>query len=331
MSNAERATDIPVTTTDELPVKSGTPDDALKLSDAASGADMIETLVAGQCRLFNEADMAAPVEISLGMGTAVVISMTAPDKTTPNEDTAAIFRIGDDAAILVLADGAGGTRGGGQASTIVLEEMQKAIAKAAAENDGVVEDLRGVILDGCENANLQVQALGTGAGSTLCVVEIRGRTARPYHVGDSQILAVGQRGKIKLQTTPHSPVSYAVQAGLLGADDAVLHAERHLVSNMVGLSDMHIAMGSSVELAPRDTLLLASDGLSDNLFPEEILQATRKGPLAAAAARLSELARKRMTEAVEGQPCAPDDLTIVLYRPDTSPSESRETSSDFSD
>ena len=123
--------------------------------------------------------------------------------------------------------------------------------------------LRAAILDGLERANQRVLELGIGAATTLAVAEIAGTTLRPYHVGDSSILVVGQRGKMKLQTMLHSPTGYAVEAGLLDEADALHHEERHLISNMVGAVDMRIEVGSAIRLALRDTVLLATDGSSE--------------------------------------------------------------------
>lgn len=41
--------------------------------------------------------------------------------------------------------------------------------------------------------------------------------------------------------------------------------------------DMHIEVGSTAELVPRDTLVMASDGLFDNLHLEEIAEYTKQG------------------------------------------------------
>ena len=104
-------------------------------------------------------------------------------------------------------------------------------------------ELRDAILNGFEDANGAVQALGIGAATTLAVVEVKENIVRPYHVGDSMILVVGQRGKIKLQSVPHSPVGYGVESGLLDEKEAMYHEERHLVSNVVGSPDMRIESG----------------------------------------------------------------------------------------
>ncbi len=133
-------------------------------------------------------------------------------------------------------------------------------------------------------------------------------------MGDSEIVVVGQRGRLKLQTVSHSPVGYAVEAGMLDGEEALHHDERHLVSNLVGSAEMRIEVGSPLALAPRDTVLLGTDGLFDNLVFYEIVEAIRVGPLERAAQELAEAALKRMQEPVEGQPSKPDDLTFILYR-----------------
>ncbi|MDH3520454.1 MAG: SpoIIE family protein phosphatase, partial [Myxococcales bacterium] len=125
---------------------------------------------------------------------------------------------------------------------------------------------------------------------------------------------VGQRGKLKLQTIAHSPVGFAVEAGMLDESEAMHHEDRHIVSNMLGAPDMRIEVGSARRLAPRDTLLLASDGLSDNLRTDEIVQRIRTGSLEEGARRLVRAARRRMDAPIEGEPSKPDDLTFVSYR-----------------
>ena len=79
------------------------------------------------------------------------------------------------------------------------------------------------------------------------------------------ILAIGQKGKIKLQTISHSPVGLAVESGHLDESEAMHHEQRHVVSNVVGDQTMRIEVGAKLMLAPRDTVLLSTDGLFDNL------------------------------------------------------------------
>ena len=117
-----------------------------------------------------------------------------------------------------------------------------------------------------------------------------------------------------MQTTAHSPTGFAVEAGFLDQRDALHHEERHLVSNFLGTSDMRIDMGTGVELRPRDTVLLASDGLTDNVHLDEIIERIRKGPLTEGARAVASLARHRMANGASKQPSKPDDLSLILFR-----------------
>ena len=137
------------------------------------------------------------------------------------------------------------------AARIAIEAFQ------SARNDGVKNDLmmHTAILNGIEHANQTVQELG------LAVVEIGEGEIRPYHVCDSMMLVEGQRGAVKLQTVCYSPVRFGVAEGLLDASEDTHHEDRHLISNVIGTADLQVELGSTVKLAPPNTLLLASDGL----------------------------------------------------------------------
>lgn len=248
-------------------------------------------------------------------GTAVVFSARAPDQTSVNEDAAALIPFDERSAVLAVADGVGGSARGAEAARLTVALLQRSVERAAAGG----RDLRSAILDAIERAQERVVALGAGAATTLAVAEIQDGAVRPYHAGDSAILLVGQRGKLKLQTVAHSPVGFAVEAGLLDEREALHHEERHLVSNAIGAPDMRVEIGGSRALAPRDTLLLASDGLFDNLHLDEVVEAVRKGPLDAAARRLAAEGRRRMCQPRAGEPSKPDDLTLIGFRLDRVP------------
>ena len=94
----------------------------------------------------------------------------------------------------------------------------------------------------------------------------------------------------------------------------MVHEDRNLISNVIGSEEMRIEIGPTLELARRDTLLLASDGLSDNLYPREIVEAVRKGRLARAGEHLLATCRRRMQNPDGSNPSKPDDLTFVAYR-----------------
>jgi len=248
---------------------------------------------------------------NLFQGLVCMRSFRSPDKETPNEDSAAIIPMGNRALVLAVADGVGGTPAGRDASNEAVKTLAKVLAKA----DPSPENLRATIIDAVEAANRGVLELSRGAATTLVVGEIMGGQVRSYHVGDSELFSVGQRGRMKLRITPHSPTGFAVEAGLMDEDEAVRHDQRHILFNVIGAPDMRIEIGAPTKLARFDTVLLASDGLLDNLYVDEIVDIIRTGPLSAAADQLVNQARKRMATDGNRNPSKPDDLTLVLFRP----------------
>ena len=245
------------------------------------------------------------------LGKVAVSTIGCPEKDSPNEDSAAIIPVGEEFLILIVADGVGGLTGARRASNLTVRTIRQAI-KNVDEANG--KKLRTAILDGIEAANQAVLEMSTRSASTLALAEIGPGYVRTYHVGDSILFVCGQRGLIKLQTTPHSPVGFAMEAGLIDESEALQHAELNLIFNVIGSSDMRIEIGSELPMAPRDTLMLASDGLTDNVMQDEIVQLIRKGSMVIAIKELTDLAQRRMKHPVDDQPSKPDDFTTVLFR-----------------
>ncbi|HPF37009.1 MAG TPA: protein phosphatase 2C domain-containing protein [Phycisphaerae bacterium] len=264
-----------------------------------------------------ERDMTTPDRHDLPQGRVVVFTRGWQDPSPEvvdlrvNQDAFLIASAGDERLMLAVADGLGGHAGGEKASRAALETLAGHVQEAITTG----ADLRDAILNGFEAANTAVKELRMDAGTTLAVVDIDGDTLRTYHAGDSAILVVGQRGLVKLQTVAHSPVGYAVEAGILDEKEAMHHEDRHIVSNIIGTDTMRIEIGPILKLGAKDTVLLATDGLYDNLHTKEIVDTVRKGPLLKAAETLRTRIETRMIgEQAPTRPSKPDDLTYVLYR-----------------
>jgi len=247
---------------------------------------------------------------SVASGQAVLDLRAGPGKEGACEDSAAIIPVSKQSCVLIVADGVGGQPQGAQASRLALEQVHLCLKRETQEG----QELRKAILDGIEKANRAVMNLGSGAATTLSIVEVQKQYVRSYHVGDSLILIMGSKGKLKFYTVPHSPVGYAVEAGILNEEEAMHHKDRHLVSNVIGSSEMKIEIGPEIELDAQDTVVLASDGLSDNLSTGEILELARKGPLDEVARTLSQKGRARMTQPEKDRPSKPDDMTFIVFR-----------------
>lgn len=268
----------------------------------------MELVRAGEHRLLSGVELTS-VEIETPTSRVLMFSRKHPNREGSNQDAALVGCVSDKEVILVVADGMGGGRQAAEASTTACERLWQAIA-TAHERDHAI---RTGIIDGFENANQQVMGWGVGAATTLNVVHLVDSSLRSYHAGDSLTLVTGSRGKVKLQTVSHSPVGYGVAAGLLDEKEALVHQERHLVINMIGDAEMRIDVGSELQLARRDTVLLATDGLTDNMSLDEIVANVRSGPLPRAAEKLDQRVLKRMGNP-EASVSKPDDTTFILVR-----------------
>lgn len=256
-----------------------------------------------------ERDDAEPMEIASELGEIWAHSRRAPDKETLNEDALAVLEPGGGRLVLAVADGLGGAPAGGTASSLAVRALSSCLT---APETG--SPLLAPIMDAFQSANREILDLGVGAGTTLVAAEWAGGELRTYHVGDSTALLVGQRGRVKLETISHSPVGYGVAAGLIDPADAHTHDDRYYISNQLGATDMHIQVGSPIQMAPRDTLLLASDGIFDNFGPGEIPNLIRCGPLSQVARRLAAECDGRMAAPDGVPPGKPDDASFILFR-----------------
>ena len=245
------------------------------------------------------------------LGNLTIGIIAGPGKTNGNEDSAALITMADDSLTLLVADGVGGSATPRKASNTVVQTLHEKLQNIVDEDTRI----RTAILDGIEEANRRLLELGTGTATTLIAADIRKQQVRTYHVGDSSAWLIGQRGAIKYQTTPHSPVGFGLEAGLINADEALQHDDLNIISNVIGSNDMRMEIGSEIPMASLDTLLLASDGLFDNLLQDEIIDMIRTGPLGESMTQLCELAQRRMAGIDPDKPSKPDDFSAILFRP----------------
>ncbi len=260
-------------------------------------------------RTFEGCNEPLPVLLDTSTGECRFSSVPGDGEGAENEDAAGVWELASDGLVLALADGMGGGPEGGEAAALAMACLDERLRDRKSGNP-----LRTPILDAFEAANEALCAGGKGSGTTLVVVEVAAGSFRTYHAGDSGALVVGQRGRVHHQTMPHSPTGYAVAAGVLEPDQVHDHEDRHYLSNCLGSVDLRIEVGPKRALSARDTILLASDGVLDNMRREDLIEAIRRGPLEVAGTKIVEATQAAM----EGRgPVAghADDATLLLYRP----------------
>tara|TARA_B100000678_G_scaffold191220_1_gene159909 strand:- start:162 stop:932 length:771 start_codon:yes stop_codon:yes gene_type:complete len=252
-------------------------------------------------------DLDDPLAIVCQVGQAVVYSHRSITGHKTNEDALGVFEWGDGKLLLAIADGVGGLPGGAAAARRVLETLHK--PPAGEHEDPIV-----YLLDKANDSIRQDISMGA---TTLSAVLIQNKRFTGYHAGDSTTLVVGQRGRVKFQSVCHSPVGVAQARGELSERAALFHPQRHLLSNMLGDEAFWVERSDCYELATFDTIVIASDGLWDNFFCDEIIDIVCQGTLVQAGRRLAHSARRRMLTVEDNVPSKPDDLSFVLYRPHT--------------
>jgi len=104
---------------------------------------------------------------------------------------------------------------------------------------------------------------------------------------------------------------------MMDEQEAIEHKERHLVSNIVGSKSTHFEVGSPCNMAQRDILILASDGILDNFLEAEMTQLVRQGTIREATENLVNIAQERMHDASNNLPSKPDDIALILFRQHT--------------
>jgi PPM family protein phosphatase len=257
--------------------------------------------------IYTDTDMSQPVSLEDKWSKTVAFTKKC-EGSKSNQDALGFAKFDDGGTILCLADGAGGHKGGAAASKIVVNQIlnRKYAMQFSSQN-------RIEIIEGFEESNNRLLEDVPGAASTLVVAEIDENRARFYFAGDSIALVVGGRGKLKYRTYGHNPVDLGIQAGLLDEDFYDENEMRHYVTNIIGSKQMHIEASVNISLDPRDTILICSDGLYDNMKIEEICKIIGENDLEEAANLLISLAKKRMNSQ-KSEYSKFDDLSFFLYK-----------------
>ena len=216
-----------------------------------------------------------------------VAGLTAVGKVrNHNED--AIFhiqsKIGSLPNLFIVADGMGGHNAGEVASAKSLEYFLEFIHNS---KNRTPEDTISLLISATNHANEMVYALSLsdpeldGMGTTLsaCVV-LDGKLA-VAHIGDSRIYTISH-DRITQITQDHTYVAKMVQTGHLTLAEAKTHPNRNQLTHVLGCMPPIDVAGDLHDLNGVSTVLLCSDGLTDMLSDDEIMDiSSQKSPPAA--------------------------------------------------
>lgn len=179
-------------------------------------------------------------------------------------------RIGNLPNLCVLADGMGGHNAGDYASRYTVETMVDAISKDSSKEP--VEIIRNAMQKAnqaiIEKAKTDIDL--DGMGTTVVAVTIIDTQMCVANVGDSRLYVIGDN--IKQITKDHSFVQEMVRRGEIDERDARVHPDRNIITRAVGGGTPLEVDFFEIELKKSDRILMCSDGLTDMIEDEEILE-----------------------------------------------------------
>jgi protein phosphatase len=220
--------------------------------------------------------------------------------------------------LYIVADGMGGHAGGGTASRLAVETIQRTL-KAARDRDphrfapaanleesALPDLLREAVEEACHVIFRTAQGDPdlAGMGTTVTAVAVDGRAAFVAHVGDSRCYLL-REGRIYQVSEDHSLVNEQLKAGAISADEAKHSRFKNIITRSVGFEHDVVVDLMGFELEEGDALVICCDGLSNLVEDPDILKIVEESPLDESPARLVALANDRGGD---------DNITVIVLR-----------------
>jgi PPM family protein phosphatase len=205
------------------------------------------------------------------------------------------------ARLLALADGMGGHAAGEVASQLVIAAL------AHLDDDEPGGDLLGKLDTAVRSGNAAIAAQVEmepeleGMGTTLTAILFAGNRIGLVHIGDSRGYLM-RDGELAQITKDDTFVQTLVDEGRITAEEAHSHPQRSLIMRALTGHEVEPTL-TMREARVGDRYLLCSDGLSDPVSDETILEALQIPDVAESAYRLIELALRGG---------GPDNVTVVV-------------------
>jgi PPM family protein phosphatase len=208
--------------------------------------------------------------------------------------------------LAIIADGMGGHEGGLEASRLAVETVRDVY------DAGFRDDPQAMLIEGFAAAHVRIRDYAErhpaffGMGTTCTAVVVRGQQLYFAHVGDSRLYRRRDR-RIERLTHDHSYVGRLVESGLVRAEDAEKHPQRHILTAALGAGlqlDVESAP-AGLQVQAGDELMLCTDGLWGVVSEEELESTLHSNPPAECCAALVKLARSRG---------GPDNITLQVLR-----------------
>lgn len=224
-----------------------------------------------------------------------------------NEDLTGHFYNRTRQPLLLIADGMGGHQYGEVASRFVYDKV-----KTAWENNNLfnIDEAERFLRDLVMRTNHELydyqeeHAEYRGMGTTLVLVAVIESSILVLNVGDSRAYVMNTR-KIEQVTEDHTFVNVLVSSGEITEEEALTHPRRNLITKAMGTEKIIQADVFRLRSRQYDYVVLATDGLTDTVRPDEIhhMMYSRKMTLQQKADQLTKTAEHNKSR---------DNISVVL-------------------
>lgn len=255
----------------------------------------------------NNPELKERIELKIESG-----SYSTPDERRPetNEDAVLEDR---ESNIYGIFDGVGGGPQGAEASLIASGAVQAALKEG--------KSLQAAFEQAHEEISLKkIETNGDRMATTATVVKILPELSRALiaNVGDSRVYLI-RDGKIQKLTLDDTYIDEEAQRKLdevvsrndVTAGEYMLFQSRHRITDALGGHQM-IPKLLETELRKGDRLVLLSDGISDNLISQEILDNISSSSDPNEAARNLITAAQERSRDMKHMRFKPDDMSALI-------------------
>jgi serine/threonine protein phosphatase PrpC len=179
----------------------------------------------------------------------------------------------------LVVDGMGGHEAGEQAAEIAVERIRIRLERQTGDAEQRLREAI-TLANNAIYQSAQEQPEWKGMACVLTAAVIEDGQVTVGHVGDSRLYRI-KRGAIEKITRDHSPVGELEDSGELTEREAMRHPRRNEVYRDVGSEEHTPDDENFIEIfrfpfEPDSAFLLCSDGLSDAISSQEILQIVRE-------------------------------------------------------
>jgi PPM family protein phosphatase len=204
--------------------------------------------------------------------------------------------------LFAIADGMGGAQAGEVASRLAAAALREGGAGTGGE-ERIFELIQEANRRVYDRANSDPNTSGMGTTMTVALVD-RERVAFG-HVGDSRAYLI-RDSEMEQLTEDHSLVNELLKSGKLSPEEAGMHPQKAVITRAVG-TDPDVDVDTfSVPAQAGDLFLLCSDGLTDVVAEEEILDLVERNR-----EDIDRALRTLVKEANRGG--GEDNITVVAF------------------